>query len=324
MGRAGVTHGYKERVGRGLRHALWREVGRPGRDQRRPQDAAIRAVACGEQASCGSDSRECFRKTAIGRAAARPEGNRLAAALGGARPDPSRVRRTVSVAATDCGCAARADRARARHHQQSRSQRIQAPTGRSRPEGHNQSVRHRPALSNRPKVLRMKKLFLQPTTYDLRFWLALLAVLVLAVSSSSQPPPRERVGIQLDATFLLNSGWRVKPTGQQIPLDTFPMSAVVTQNDRFMIVMNAGYKPPSLTVVDLQGGRAVRHVPVPDAWLGMALSPQGKTLWVSGGSTASIYEFTFNDEGVLEPSRTFEFVPVLERTWQDFIGDVAV
>ncbi len=170
----------------------------------------------------------------------------------------------------------------------------------------------------------MKKLFLQPTTYDLRFWLALLAVLVLAVSSSSQPPPRERVGIQLDATFLLNSGWRVKPTGQQIPLDTFPMSAVVTQNGRFMIVMNAGYKPPSLTVVDLQGGRAVRHVPVPDAWLGMALSPQGKTLWVSGGSTASIYEFTFNDEGVLEPSRTFEFVPVLERTWQDFIGDVAV
>src|SRR5260370_36885744 len=89
--------------------------------------------------------------------------------------------------------------------------------------------------------------------------LALLTVLVLAVTSSSQPTPRERVGMQPDGTFLLNSGWRVNPEGSQLPLDTFPMSAVVTQNGRFMIVLNAGYKPPSFTVRDLQGGRAVRR-----------------------------------------------------------------
>jgi YVTN family beta-propeller protein len=154
--------------------------------------------------------------------------------------------------------------------------------------------------------------------------LALLTVLVLAVTTSSQPTPREQVGWQPDGKFLLNNGWRVKPVGQQVALDTFPMSALVSTNGRFMIVMNAGYKPPSLSVVDLQGGRVLSRVPVADAWLGMAMSPQGKTLWVGGGSTASIYEFTFNDDGVVTPSRTFELVPQQERTWQDFIGDVAV
>ena len=55
-------------------------------------------------------------------------------------------------------------------------------------------------------------------------------------------------GMQADGRFLLSSGWRVRPVGQQVSLDTFPMSALVTQNGRFMIVMNARYKPPSLSV----------------------------------------------------------------------------
>src|SRR5438067_2473994 len=142
------------------------------------------------------------------------------------------------------------------------------------------------------------------------------AFFAVALISTSQPPPREQVGPVLGG-FLLNSGWKIHPVGQQVPLDTFPMSAVVSQNGRFLIAMNAGYKPPSLSVVDLSDGRVLSRVPVADAWLGIALSREGKTLWVSGGSTASIYEFTLNDEGVLQQSRTFELVHSTERTWQD-------
>lgn len=149
------------------------------------------------------------------------------------------------------------------------------------------------------------------------------AFFALALISTSQPPPRERVGFTARG-FLLNSGWNVRPAGQQIPLDTFPMSAVVAPNGRFLIAMNAGYDPPSLSVLDLQEGRELSRVGVPDAWLGMALSPEGKTLWVSGGSTASIYEYALSDEGVLRPTRTFALVPAANRSWQDFTGDVAI
>ena len=79
------------------------------------------------------------------------------------------------------------------------------------------------------------------------------AFFALAMISTSQPPPREQVG-PVPGGYLLNSGWTVRPVGQQVVLDTFPMSAVVAPSERFMIVLNGGYHPPSLSVVDLQSG----------------------------------------------------------------------
>ncbi len=149
-------------------------------------------------------------------------------------------------------------------------------------------------------------------------------LIAAAVLSSSQPPPREQVGPLADGGFLLNSGWRVKPAGTQIPLDTLPMSSVLSKDGRFLVVLNGGYNPPSLSVLDTKDGHEVGRTPVTDAWLGMALSANGKTLWVSGGSQASVYEFSFDENGKLTPTRTFEIVKGAERSARDFIGDVAI
>src|SRR5579871_641974 len=152
-----------------------------------------------------------------------------------------------------------------------------------------------------------------------------VAVVILAAAlSSSQPAPREQVGLLPGGGFLLNSGWRVKPAGTQIPLDTLPMSAVLSSNGRFLLVLNGGYKPPSISILDTTDGHEVGRTPVADGWLGLALSPDGRTLWVGGGSRASIFEFSFDDNGKLQPARTFEIVKSSERTHSDFVGDVAV
>ncbi len=45
------------------------------------------------------------------------------------------------------------------------------------------------------------------------------------VSQTSQPSRGNRSGLQADGGFLLNSGWRVKPAGTQVPVDTLPMSS---------------------------------------------------------------------------------------------------
>ena len=76
----------------------------------------------------------------------------------------------------------------------------------------------------------------------------LLLVVALAVISSSQPAPREQVGVLPDGGFLLNSGWRVKAAGTQVQLDTLPMSSALSPNGRFLVVLNGGYRPPSLSV----------------------------------------------------------------------------
>jgi DNA-binding beta-propeller fold protein YncE len=153
---------------------------------------------------------------------------------------------------------------------------------------------------------------------------AAFILIATALLSSSQPPPREQVGPLADGGFLLNSGWRLKPAGEQIPLDTLPMSSVLSKDGRFLIVMNGGYNPPSLSVLDTKDGHEIGRTPVTDAWLGLSLSSNGRTLWVGGGSQASIYEFSFDENGKLTPARTFEIVKGAARSARDFIGGVAI
>jgi YVTN family beta-propeller protein len=139
----------------------------------------------------------------------------------------------------------------------------------------------------------------------------------------SQPASRETVGPQPGGSFLLNSGWKITPAGTQVAVDTLPMSSVVSRDGKYLLVLNGGYNPPSISVVDLAAGTELSRVRVPDAWLGIALSPKGDEVYVGGGSKASVYSFLFRN-GILAENRTIAIVPEAKRTWEDFIGDVAM
>ena len=64
-------------------------------------------------------------------------------------------------------------------------------------------------------------------------------------------------------------------------------------------------------------------VRVADGWLGLAFTPKGDTVYVGGGSQASIFEFSFAG-GKLTPARTFLVVPQAERNDADFLGHLAL
>ena len=143
----------------------------------------------------------------------------------------------------------------------------------------------------------------------------------LAALLTSQPVPPERVGPLPGGGFLLSSGWRVAPAGKQIQLDTLPMSSALTPDGKFLLVLHGGYRPPSIGVIDTSTGTLTSTVPVPDAWLGLTISPRGDRVYVGGGSRAAIFEFTLSG-GALTAGRTFEIVPAATRGNLDFIGDV--
>jgi YVTN family beta-propeller protein len=148
------------------------------------------------------------------------------------------------------------------------------------------------------------------------------ACVALAAVLSSQPVPPERVGPLAGGGFLLSSGWRVSPAGKQVALDTLPMSSALTPDGKYLLVLHGGYRPPSIGVIDTATGTLTSRTPVPDGWLGLALSPRGDRLYVGGGSRAAVYEFNFAS-GKLTAGRTFEIVPAAQRGNRDFIGDVA-
>ncbi len=154
-------------------------------------------------------------------------------------------------------------------------------------------------------------------------FLAFASLLALAAILISQPAPREQVGPLPDGGFLLATGWKIKPAGRQVPLDTLPMSTALSKDGKYLVVLNGGYNPPSLIVLETAGMTEVGRVPVADAWLGLAFTPDGKKLYVGGGSRGAVFEFDFFG-GKLTPAREMPVVAAKELHWQDFVGDVAV
>lgn len=157
---------------------------------------------------------------------------------------------------------------------------------------------------------------------EMKTGLSLFALMLMALLLASQPQPREQVG-PAPGGFLLNSGWRLEPAGRQIPLDTLPMATALSPDRKYLVVLNGGFKPPSLTVIETASGRVLGSTPVEDGWLGLTFSPRGDRVYVGGGSRAAVFEFAFAS-GALQPARTFPVVAADKRTDRDFIGDVAL
>jgi YVTN family beta-propeller protein len=153
------------------------------------------------------------------------------------------------------------------------------------------------------------------------FALAVSILLVSALMVSSAPAPREQVGPLPGGGFLLNSGWRIQAAGKQVPVDTFPMSSALSPDGKYLLVLNGGYNPPSISVIDTAAARELSRTRVADGWLGLTFSPKGDRVYAGGGSRAAVYEFTFTGS-TLTPARTFTVVS--KPTNRDFIGDVAI
>ena len=151
------------------------------------------------------------------------------------------------------------------------------------------------------------------------------AAFVLFVSATilcSQPGGREQPGPQAGGFTLLPNGWSIQPAGMQIPLDTMPMSTALSPDGKYLLVLNGGYRPPSISVLTVSPMKEIARVPVADAWLGLTFAPGGKLVYASGGSRGTVSEFSFSEDGELKPVR--EMQATAEHTAMDFIGDVTL
>jgi DNA-binding beta-propeller fold protein YncE len=157
--------------------------------------------------------------------------------------------------------------------------------------------------------------------------IAALAGLVMMQNTVSRQSAPERVGPLPDGGFLLNSGWTIRPAGQQVPLGTFPMSAAVSGNGKYLLVMNAGYDPPTISVIDVAKKTELGRTRLPDCWLGLTIAPSGDKVYVGGGTTGKVFELSLNPAtGALTPAREFAAVPNpaenLAEKGKALIGDV--
>ena len=140
----------------------------------------------------------------------------------------------------------------------------------------------------------------------------------------SQPEPQERVGPRSDGSFLLNSGAILQPAGRQVPLSTFPMSSALSPDGKYLVILQAGYLAPSISLRDPETLAELHQISLPDAWLGLAFAPAGNVFYVGGGSTSTVYELAITNDAKLELRRQFVVTPESTRKHTDFLGDVTL
>lgn len=147
------------------------------------------------------------------------------------------------------------------------------------------------------------------STMRLRIILSLASVLSCAGDVNAQVPQPIAGG------YALPNGWRVTPAGKSLETSDMVLNAVAAPDGQAVIAMHAGYNPHGLDVVDTKTEEIVQRIPLKSAWLGMAWSPDGNRLFVSGGNAnsehnptrAPIYVFSYSNGRLSkDPVTTFE------------------
>jgi DNA-binding beta-propeller fold protein YncE len=144
----------------------------------------------------------------------------------------------------------------------------------------------------------------------------ILASLVAALAFA------QSVGVQPDGRFLLATGWSLKPAGRQIPVGSLPLSSALTKDGKHLMVLNVG-DAKSLTVFRTDTMQQVAQAALQDAWLGLAIAPDGKSVFIGGAARASVLEYAFSS-GKLDLKREISVVVRGKPAANDFVGDVAV
>ena len=155
--------------------------------------------------------------------------------------------------------------------------------------------------------------------------LSLTSAGALLLQDTRPQPASEHVGKLPDGGFLLNSGWTIRPAGDQVPVSTFPMSMAFASGGKHLLVLNGGYDPPTVSVIDVASKHELGRTPVPDGWLGLAVAKNGSTVYVGGGSRGTVYQLALDPAtGSLTRGRELSIGNSAGSKAAVFIGDVAL
>jgi len=73
-----------------------------------------------------------------------------------------------------------------------------------------------------------------------------------------------------------------------------PLSALASRDGRFLVVSLSGWREQGIEVVDRALGKVVQRLPQRGAFLGLAWSADGRTLYASGGGADVIYVYSWD------------------------------
>jgi YVTN family beta-propeller protein len=94
----------------------------------------------------------------------------------------------------------------------------------------------------------------------------------------------------------LPTGVCLDPAGRSLDAGNMPLAMIASpEGDRLVLSLN-GWRQQGIQVVDPQSGKVVQTITQPSAFLGLAFSPDGQTLYASGGNEDVVYRYAWRDK----------------------------
>ncbi|HKP11774.1 MAG TPA: bifunctional YncE family protein/alkaline phosphatase family protein [Blastocatellia bacterium] len=124
-----------------------------------------------------------------------------------------------------------------------------------------------------------------------RYWIAIpLALVTLSVI---RPAPRA-ADDDKSPTRLPTGAW-LDPAGRSFDVGNMPLAmALAPEGNHFILSLN-GWREQGVQVVERATGRVTQTLKQPAAFFGLAFSPDGQTLYASGGNQDAVYRYSWRD-----------------------------
>jgi DNA-binding beta-propeller fold protein YncE len=94
----------------------------------------------------------------------------------------------------------------------------------------------------------------------------------------------------------LPTGFCLDPAGSSFDVGNMPLAMIPSPEGDRVILSLSGWRQQGIQVVDAQSGTVTQTIAQPSAFLGLAFSRDGKTLYVSGANEDAIYRYAWRDK----------------------------
>lgn len=109
----------------------------------------------------------------------------------------------------------------------------------------------------------------------------------------------------------LPNGRTLEPAGRTFDVGNMPLAAAVSADGKVALLLS-GYREQGLQIVDPEAGTILQTLTQPSAFVGLAFTPDGSTLYASGAGENVIYEYAWKD-GQAEVKRKLSLLTAADQ-----------